>query len=253
MLNAAKIRKPPTRRQEWSKWRHSVCLLLLIAGCADAQNSAQVTPSELPTAPAEAALTETAQNPPEPSEANQSQPATTDDERLWAKLAQADDETYVVLLRHAIAPGTGDPANFQINDCTTQRNLSEPGRQQARDIGKAFRDRNIPIAKVLSSQWCRCLETAELMAVGPVEPFLALNSFFRDRTTADAQTSQVRQYINNQDQPGVIIMVTHQVNITALTSIFPSSGTAVVLQLDDRSDDGGSQLKVIGQILESDI
>lgn len=104
--------------------------------------------------------------------------ASAPEAALWTKLTEANEETYVVLLRHAIAPGTGDPANFQLNDCATQRNLSESGRQQARDIGAAFRDRNIPVVEVLSSQWCRCLETAELVDIAPVEPFPPLNSFF---------------------------------------------------------------------------
>lgn len=159
----------------------------------------------------------------------------------------ADEETYVVLLRHAIAPGTGDPANFQLSDCSTQRNLSDAGRQQAEEIGAAFRDRNIPVTKVLSSQWCRCLETAELMNIAPVEPFPPINSFFRDRSTAQAQTAQVKDYIAaNEDSADVIIMVTHQVNITALSDIFPQSGSAVVVQLNN------GQLDVLGQLLEND-
>ena len=161
---------------------------------------------------------------------------------------EADEETYVVLLRHAIAPGTGDPANFQLDDCSTQRNLSEAGRQQAREIGKAFRDRNIPISEVLSSQWCRCLETAELMDIAPVEPFPPLNSFFRDRSTAETQTAQMKEYIvANEASSGVIVMVTHQVNITALSDIFPQSGSAVVMQLND------GRLEVLGQLLENDL
>ena len=169
------------------------------------------------------------------------------EEALWTKLMEAEEETYVVLLRHAIAPGTGDPANFQLDDCSTQRNLSDAGRQQAREIGEAFRDRNIPVIKVLSSQWCRCLETAELMNIAPVEPFPPLNSFFRDRSTTETQTTQVKEYITaNETSSGVIIMVTHQVNITALSGIFPQSGSAVVMQ----SNDG--QLRVLGQLLESD-
>ncbi len=244
------IYSSPACLQQWSKGWYSVCLLLLVAGCADAPNSSQLTVSESSTAPSETAQNSIKPSEAKPSEAEPSQLAMTGDEMIWAKIAQAEQETYVVLLRHAIAPGTGDPANFKLDDCTTQRNLSEPGRQQARDIGEAFRRRDIPIAKVLSSQWCRCLETAELMDVGPVEPFPALNSFFRDRTTADAQTNQIREYIaNNQDQPGVILMVTHQVNITALTNIFPRSGSAVVLQLDAQPDNM-NQLKVVGQLLE---
>ena len=160
---------------------------------------------------------------------------------------EADEEAYVVLLRHAIAPGIGDPANFQLDDCSTQRNLSDAGRQQAREIGEAFCDRNIPVIKVLSSQWCRCLETAELMGIAPVEPFPALNSFFRDRSTAETQTTQIEEYItDNETSSGVIVIVTHQVNITALSDIFPQSGSAVVMQ----SNDG--QLEILGQLLEND-
>ncbi len=259
-LDVSNIRRSPACLQRWSKWLYSICLLLLIAGCADAQNSSQLTASESSAAPSETAQnsikpsevkpSKVEPSEVEPSETEPSQLAMTGDEMIWAKIAQAEQETYVVLLRHAIAPGTGDPENFELEDCTTQRNLSESGRQQARDIGEAFRRRDIPIAKVLSSQWCRCLETAELMDVGPVEPFPALNSFFRDRTTADAQTNQIREYIaNSQDQPGVIVMVTHQVNITALTSIFPRSGSAVVLQLEVQPDNS-NQLRVIGQLPE---
>lgn len=111
------------------------------------------------------------------------------------RLRQADQQLHVVLLRHALAPGTGDPPSFQLADCTTQRNLSDAGRQQARDIGQAFRQQGVEVDRVLSSQWCRCLETAELMEVGPVEPFAPLNSFFQDRRTADRQTAEVETYL----------------------------------------------------------
>ena len=98
--------------------------------------------------------------------------------------------------------------------------------------------------KVLSSQWCRCLETADLLDLGTVEPAPALNSFFRDRRTAAAQTSEVQQYLLSQaDHPGVIVMVTHQVNITGLTDIFPRSGEAVVLKVED------PQITQIGQLM----
>ena len=233
-MNAVNTRKLLTHARRWS----SVYLLLLSISCAHTEKPAQVALSEPPAA--ESPVAEPA------SEADLPQSKTTE-EPLWTKLAAADQETYVVLLRHAIAPGTGDPANFQLDDCATQRNLSESGREQAKAIGEAFRKRDIPVTQVLSSQWCRCLETAELMDLGPVESFPALNSFFRDRTTAAAQTNQIQEYINSQDQPGVIVMVTHQVNITALTNIFPSSGSAVVLQPNDED----SQPNVIGQLLDS--
>jgi phosphohistidine phosphatase SixA len=162
---------------------------------------------------------------------------------LWQQLEQPG-QRYVVLLRHALAPGTGDPANFQLDDCTTQRNLSAAGRSQAMQIGQAFRDRNIVVDQVLSSQWCRCLETATLMDLGAVEPYPALNSFFRDRSTAESQTVDVKQFLLEQaDTPGVTVMVTHQVNITGLTEIVPRSGAAVVIEVDDAS------LTQIGQLL----
>lgn len=211
----------------------------MVVGCAASQNTAPTsTPEPLITEPEAISSIST-----EPSTAaNVSLPAS--EKALWTKLMEANEESYVVLLRHAISPGTGDPANFQLNDCSTQRNLSEAGRQQARDIGEAFRDRNIPVIKVLSSQWCRCVETAELMDIAPVEPFPPLNSFFRDRSTAESQTAQIKDYIAANEEPfGVIVMVTHQVNITALSGIFPQSGSAVVMQLND------GQLTVIGQVL----
>ncbi|MBE9110909.1 histidine phosphatase family protein [Nodosilinea sp. LEGE 07298] len=155
---------------------------------------------------------------------------------VWEHLQQADEQLYVVLLRHAIAPGTGDPASFRLDDCATQRNLSAAGRSQAQQIGAAFRQRDISVVQVLSSQWCRCLETAELMALGPVEPYPPLNSFFRDRSTATQQTSQVQAYVRNQPNRGVLVMVTHQVNITALTGILPGSGQAVVVALNDEGE-----------------
>lgn len=218
----------------------SLCLSVLIAGCATPQASEQIdkvgssTVVEPDSMLSEATSTLTARD-------------TTAEERLWQKLVQADEETYVVLLRHAIAPGTGDPTNFQLDDCSTQRNLSEDGRQQAVAIGEAFRSRNIPVIEVRSSQWCRCLETAELMDVGPVIPFAPLNSFFGNRTTADTQTAEIRDYMAaNGDRPGVIIMVTHQVNITALSSVFPQSGSAVVVQVNE------GQLDILRQLLASD-
>jgi phosphohistidine phosphatase SixA len=153
-------------------------------------------------------------------------------EALWQQLQQPGEMLYVVLLRHALAPGTGDPADFQLGDCSTQRNLSAEGRAQAAAIGQAFRDRGVAVQQVLSSQWCRCLETAELMKLGDVAPEPALNSFFRDRSTAEAQTLAVKQSLLAQaERPGVIVMVTHQVNITGLTGVVPRSGEAVVLQV----------------------
>jgi phosphohistidine phosphatase SixA len=151
------------------------------------------------------------------------------DEALWTALA---DGGHVALMRHALAPGTGDPENFRLDDCSTQRNLDEAGRDQARRTGQAFRERGVEIGQVLSSQWCRCLETAELLALGEVEPFPPLNSFFGARERAPNQIEAVRALLAQADAEGPsLVMVTHQVNITALTGIFPGSGEIVVLRL----------------------
>lgn len=171
-------------------------------------------------------------------------PDSGEEAALWGKLQSPVGQTYAVLLRHALAPGTGDPANFQLDDCVTQRNLSEVGQRQAVEMGENFRRRNIQVSQVLSSQWCRCLETAELMNIGPVIPFPALNSFFQDRRTAEAQTAAVTDYlVTHAEQPGVVVMVTHQVNITGLSGVVPTSGSAVVVQLGE-----DNQLSVLGQL-----
>ena len=151
------------------------------------------------------------------------------DEALWAALA---DGGHVALMRHAQAPGTGDPENFRLDDCSTQRNLDQTGRDQARRTGEMFRERGVTIGRVLSSQWCRCLETAELLALGEALPFAPLNSFFGERAREPGQTEAVRAFLAEADAEGPsLVMVTHQVNITALTGIFPRSGEIVVLRL----------------------
>lgn len=135
---------------------------------------------------------------------------------------------HVVLIRHALAPGFGDPANFRLGDCATQRNLSEEGRRQARAIGEAFRRRGIPIEQVFSSQWCRCRETAGL-AFGAFREHPALNSFFKQPELESAQTRAMKELLaDHRPAAGNLILVTHQVNITALTGIVPVSGELVV-------------------------
>lgn len=161
------------------------------------------------------------------------------DAALWKALAGGG---HVALLRHALAPGTGDPEHFDLDDCATQRNLSAAGRDQARRIGQRFRDHGIRQAAVHSSQWCRCLETARLLALGPVAPLPALNSFFRDRRREPAQTAQLRAFIRASAGPLPLVLVGHQVNITALTGLFPASGEIIVLRPE------GDGLTVLGRI-----
>jgi len=149
----------------------------------------------------------------------------------------------MVLMRHAIAPGTGDPETFAIGDCLTQRNLSEAGRRQAQAIGDLFRANKIAKVRVFSSQWCRCLETAELLGLGPVEELPELNSFFQKYERRDYQTEELKKWMHRQSLDQPIVLVTHQVNITALTDIYPGSGEIVIVK---RVDSGA--LSVLGRI-----
>lgn len=155
----------------------------------------------------------------------------TDRERLWSTLAVPG---HVVLMRHADAPGTGDPASFRIDDCATQRNLGERGRLQARRIGEEFRRRAVQVALVLTSQWCRARETAALMALGSAEDEpTALNSFFGRPGEREAATAALRRRLAALPTGApTVVMITHQVNITALTGVFPASGEMVVLKRD---------------------
>jgi phosphohistidine phosphatase SixA len=136
-----------------------------------------------------------------------------------------------LLLRHALAPGTGDPAAFRLDDCATQRNLSAAGQGQARAIGERLRAQGIAQAEVYSSQWCRCLETARLLDLGSVAELPALNSFFGDRASADAQTAALRDFLSAGPRAAPVVLVTHQVNITALTGQGARSGEIVVVAL----------------------
>jgi len=140
---------------------------------------------------------------------------------LLPSLAQANDwdalsePGAIAIMRHALALGTGDPASLTIGDCSTQRNLDERGRAQARTIGDGFRERGSTFDTVLSSQWCRTRETADLLDLGPVMEALPINSFFRDFSTRDQQTAETLELIAETD--GRLMLVTHQVNISALT------------------------------------
>jgi broad specificity phosphatase PhoE len=140
---------------------------------------------------------------------------------------------HVLMMRHALAPGTGDPANFQIGVCSTQRNLDDRGRAQASAIGKLLRSEGITSAKVYSSQWCRCLETAELLQLGAVAELPALNSFYELTQDREPNLKALRKFIGKQPSNGeLIILVTHQVTISAIANEFVSSGEGVLLRLN---------------------
>lgn len=137
-----------------------------------------------------------------------------------------------VLLRHAIAPGTGDPAGMRLGDCSTQRNLSNEGRSQAQRIGSLLRENGIDRAAVHSSEWCRCLDTARLLDLGPVSPQPLLNSFFGRAENGATQTEALRTWLLSPPADLPLVLVTHQVNITGLTSIVPRSGELVLTSIN---------------------
>jgi broad specificity phosphatase PhoE len=150
---------------------------------------------------------------------------------LWLLLERGGQ---VVVMRHALTdPGAGDPAGFVLGDCATQRNLSATGRADARRIGDAFRKRGIPVGDVLSSRWCRCLETGRL-AFGRAEPWPMLDSVFEDRTREPEQTRAVRARAAAPPTGGNLILITHGVNIAALVGFVPAAGEMVVLTPDGR-------------------
>jgi len=134
----------------------------------------------------------------------------------------------VLMLRHALAPGFGDPSNFQLRDCSTQRILDEVGREQSRQIGNAFRNAGLRFEGVYSSQWCRCLETARLINMGKVQELTGLNSFFQGIVPREATLASLRKFLQDLPPDGdPVLLVTHQVTISAITGMGVSSGAAV--------------------------
>jgi len=159
----------------------------------------------------------------------------------WAALAQPGA---IVLFRHATAPGVGDPPQFKLGDCATQRNLNDVGRAEARRLGEQFRTRGIQVGAVLTSQWCRARETARLaFGDAAVRDEPAFNSQFGRSSGSQRQTEAARAIVQRWKGPGVLVVVSHQVNIQALTGSFTSSGEGVVV----RPTQGG-ELEVVGRV-----
>ena len=165
------------------------------------------------------------------------------DDAAWVALRKPGA---IVMFRHALAPGVGDPPGFKISDCSTQRNLSQEGKLQAMRIGQTLRDPQVKIQAVWHSAWCRTRDTAQLAFPELREPTLrpepAFNSFFGDRSSEPAQTAAARKLLLQWRGPGALVVVTHQVNITALTGMGAQSGEGVVLLRE------GGQLRVAGRI-----
>lgn len=139
----------------------------------------------------------------------------------------------VLLMRHALAPGNGDPANFDITRCETQRNLDERGREQSRQAGLALSSAGFSPKQVYSSAWCRCVETAELMALGPVQTHPGLYSFFQQHADRDETMAALEELLQSLGSEPTL-MVTHFVVISALTGKGVSSGEFVAYNVDTR-------------------
>ncbi len=151
-----------------------------------------------------------------------------DEAQAWSALREG---RALLLMRHATAPGVGDPAGFTLGDCRTQRNLNEQGRAEGRRWGERLRSLGIERPQLLSSRWCRAQDTAQAMGLGPVEPLPPLDSFFENRTTANQQMDTLLVQINAMPAGVARVLVSHQVNITALTGIYPASGEGLIIAL----------------------
>jgi len=160
---------------------------------------------------------------------------------LWKGVLEG---RYYAIIRHAFAPGIGDPEEFALFDCETQRNLSEEGILQAKRIGDRFRANGVLSAEVFTSQWCRCQDTANHLNLGATYDLTVLNSFFRDFEHRDSRTNGLLKWLRNysqvqktsSSQSKSLVLVTHQVNISALLGVGTTSGEMVVFHLNSEGE-----------------
>jgi phosphohistidine phosphatase SixA len=165
--------------------------------------------------------------------------AAQDSQAAWDALGNGG---HVALIRHGNAPpGYGDPPGFKIDDCATQRNLDEAGRAEARMLGEAFRQHAVRVDKILSSPWCRCLETARLMELGPVERSWPAASSERNADRLGA----LKQLLADWRGPGTLVVVTHALTIQALVGIMPVQAATVVVRPRPGPEPG---VEVVGRI-----
>jgi phosphohistidine phosphatase SixA len=167
-----------------------------------------------------------------------------DDAKLWDQLRRGGN---VILIRHgSTLPGLGDPPGFRLDDCSTQRNLSDAGRDEVRRIGERLKRERVPIGKVYTSPWCRCRETA-MLAFGKAEDWNPLASVFeepdRDREHTESVKKRIGTY-SSRDLKGNVVMVTHNVNIASLTKLSVAPGEMVIVR-----PDGCCGLRVVGRLL----
>jgi phosphohistidine phosphatase SixA len=167
--------------------------------------------------------------------------AADDSKDAWAALVKGG---HVALIRHGNAPpGYGDPPGFKIDDCKTQRNLDEIGREEARALGDAFRSHGVHVERILSSPVCRCLETARLMAVGPVETSWALVPDIEP--SGSVRLRELKEMVSAWRGPGTLVLVTHGFTVRALLGFLPIQGETVVLKPESGSTAGADLVGLI--------
>jgi phosphohistidine phosphatase SixA len=169
-----------------------------------------------------------------------SRPAGPDD-AVWDALEHGSQ---VILLRHAATtPGVGDPPGFKLDDCSTQRNLADEGRAQALALGEALRAHRIPIERVVSSPWCRCIETARLAFDTTPEKSPALSNLFGKPENRDPQLVELRKLVSGFRGKGNLVLVSHGSTISALTGVMPEQGEMVVVK-----PEGSGNFSVVGRL-----
>ena len=160
------------------------------------------------------------------------QPSYANELLIWDKLNASSAKGYVLLLRHSLAPGVGDPENFKLGDCSTQRNLSQEGRDDASEIGAWIKRQKVEIYRVESSRWCRARQSAELLDIGKVKLNKNLDSLFRESNLeSHPKTLKTKQQIiSHRSKSGLLVLVGHYVNIAALVGVGVDSGEGVIVK-----------------------
>jgi phosphohistidine phosphatase SixA len=163
------------------------------------------------------------------------------DDALWALLKQGGQ---VVLIRHGVTtPGVGDPPGFKLDDCSTQRNLTDAGRQEARRVGAELRERGIAVARVLSSPWCRCIETARIAFGVEPQQDATLANLFEHGQNRERQLEGFRKLVAAAPKQGNLMLVTHGSTTAAFTGISPATAEMVIV-----TPEGGGNFRVAGRI-----
>jgi phosphohistidine phosphatase SixA len=162
---------------------------------------------------------------------------------IWDQLQGSNPKGYVLLMRHALAPGVGDPPNLKVGDCSTQRNLNEEGRTQAREMGQWLQRREIKILRVETSRWCRAKETAKLLNLGKVRPNKYLDSLFQETNlNSHPHTANIKKrIINHRNTRGLLVFVGHFVNFQAVAQTSLDSGEGVLVRATSTGE-----IKILG-------